>query len=163
MAFLKGFEHLMFWWFVSTCFPALRTVFQHSRTTLWKPSNSGCAKGITMNTTCESYWRDGLQASKLPRLRLGQIIQNGLASPQAENDWSFIYIFFRWLFLWLQAIRWNTKLLPFWWFVRSWARQKRKARATWTRGPVGVLAWWEREEFKLLVRMGSPRSLRKST
>ena len=77
-----------------------------------------------------------LQASKLPRPRLGQIIQNGLASPQAEiqrKHRSFCMIFW-WLFrcFFFRSNRWNIKLLPFWWFVRSWVRQKRKA--TWRVG-----------------------------
>lgn len=85
MASLKGFEHLMF------CILLSVPVFPPGLCS--NTQGPHCGSQAAVGVPRESQWiqhpnpiqkRFKRQASKLPRLRLGQIIQNGLASPQAE-------------------------------------------------------------------------------
>lgn len=138
MASLKGFEHLMF------CIFLLVPVFQP-----W---------GLCSNTQgphCGSQATVGLPR-ELQGIRHANPIEEiqassfKTASAEAWSDYSKWFglstgrnptkkpEFFCMIFLvafslaFFRSNRWNIKLLPFWWFVRSWVRQKRKA--TWRVG-----------------------------
>ena len=98
MASLKGFEHLMLCIFCQYLFSSpedcVPTLKDHIVEAKQQWVCQGNYKEYNMQILLKRF---KLQASKLPRPRLGQIIQNGLASPQAEiqtKTGEFLHDFF---------------------------------------------------------------------